>query len=490
MRVTLLRPLSRLVLDADVQVTAVQITEVLSGPAALDFEVAPELFTRRGEDGHPVLMELGTLVVLERAWGKPVAGLVDQIDPAGARPKVSAGGVSMHLTGCPYQGPARSYIQVDPLTVYRMLWEHAQAQPAGDLGVAITGASKSSGSLGTPDSTAYLTAKSWHTQTQGMLTREEWALDQAQSQITRTFESIFGLAGVNFIGKVVKSESAPTSSITKVAWLSTSAGMGSGVIFGYDTWKKKWVRSDAATEAHFAHQALLAALPAQKDRVTQAKDRVSAAKEALDKVADQAAAPYLVNWWTNMDMGTLGADLAAAGPFEYRETATWRSDQTLALALEVGAPRVGVRRQDLVFEIGANVVGEPAPILADPYTEVAAFGSGEGSAQLHSISAATPGIRARRVKVLTNKDDRTRERVQSRARTALAAATATAGRITFETLTVMDHPNARLSQFEVGDEIRVTGTLTDVGQVDTWLRILERSTGDDDTLVTLKTEEA
>ena len=53
------------------------------------------------------------------------------------------------------------------------------------------------------------------------------------------------------------------------------------------------------------------------------------------------------------------------GPLEFREKAGWVKDSQgsdrLDLQLEVGAPRVGVRRSELHLEIGHNVQCEPKP---------------------------------------------------------------------------------------------------------------------------------
>ena len=543
MRVTLLRPLSGLVLDRDVLVSAPSVTESISGPADITFTVPADYAASKGEDGYPMILKLGTMVVVERSWGPPVAGIVDDVLPQGQRTQVSAGGFSMLATGCPYLGPAKSYLSTDPLAIFRTIWNHVQSYPSAALGIQVTGATSSAGRLGRPPTKAYTDAFGRFAAAEALEQREARIVYGRTLFVAAQLKKTFTVAGMNFVGKIVKSKSAPTTDKAKVLW-AREAAKDEFYIYAWtakaekaqvkliaqleneyyaakekadkaeregasnvneliqkaddlkaewDAWKKSpgWVVSGPASIAYTQYREIVADLANAKTALKVAKEAKSTAKEALSKVSDQAPDPYLVNYWTNTDCGALLGDLAQAGPFEFREQSAWEdaSKVKLTRSLLVGAPRVGVRRDGLRFEIDVNVLGASlAPVHETVYTEVSQLGAGEGSKQLRASVSASAGPRIRRVLAESNTDDRTKTAVEARARAALARVEPKAAGISFDSVTVRDHPHAPLSSFEVGDEIRLIGPFPGLGRVDVWLRVLERTTDVDDKTLTLKTE--
>lgn len=113
----------------------------LSGPGSLRGTVAPDVGLLRAADGRLLLEEWGTMIYAEAngqiRWG----GIVVSSRFEGKSWIVEAAGVTTYPHGLPYTGKYTSE-GVDPADVVRHLWQHAQSQPDGNLGVTVTGTTK------------------------------------------------------------------------------------------------------------------------------------------------------------------------------------------------------------------------------------------------------------------------------------------------------------------------------------------------------------
>ncbi|MEV7684245.1 hypothetical protein AB0O64_37815, partial [Streptomyces sp. NPDC088341] len=88
---------------------------------------------------------------------------------------------------------------------------------------------------------------------------------------------------------------------------------------------------------------------------------------------------YAVVWWEATDCGSEIDNLAKETPFDYAEDHWWSGDE-IRHRLILGYPRLGRRRDDLLFEQGVNVTDVVAPTRdGDAYAnELVGLGSGEG----------------------------------------------------------------------------------------------------------------
>lgn len=182
--------------------------------------------------------------------------------------------------------------------------------------------------------------------------------------------------------------------------------------------------------------------------------------------------PYKLAWYLTDDCGSAMDALAEQTPFEYRERHTWvdGSYDEIEHRIELGYPSLGTRRHDVRFVIGENVSAAPAVEVdgEDYANQILALGAGEGRDMIRG-DAGRPDGRLRRVAVVTDKQRRTKREARSLAVKALAERQASL-RGAFATVTVRDHPHARIGSWTEGDEIRVQGKLGWV-DVDDWYRV-------------------
>ncbi|WGH21367.1 minor tail protein [Arthrobacter phage Emotion] len=216
---------------------------------------------------------------------------------------------------------------------------------------------------------------------------------------------------------------------------------------------------------------------AKKKARDDAKKALDAAKKVLDKAKDTRskfkdgeAKHYTLNWWETFDLGGEIDDLAANTPFDYVMDHAWRPDGTVSHFLRLGYPTLGRRRHDLRFMVGENVYTLPSVERdGDEYADtVVVLGAGEGRKMVRATASKAAG-RLRRVKVHEDKSVKTTAKAE---RLAASLLRLYGGEETITTVEVLDHPNAAIGTYDVGDEILVqhpTGWTDDLA---VWSRIL------------------
>src|SRR3954465_10440848 len=107
----------------NVPATGVSITDVLSGPPALDFEVTPEVARLQTADDLPLFKKWSTAVFAEEAGIIRGGGIVTDLGVNGGQLTVGCAGFSAYPHGMPYRS-SRFWVQVDPLDVFRHVWNH------------------------------------------------------------------------------------------------------------------------------------------------------------------------------------------------------------------------------------------------------------------------------------------------------------------------------------------------------------------------------
>ena len=142
----------------DLEVRSGGDTISLSAPSDIELTVDPRWHTELAEDGHPVLVKGGTLVVVDAGGGLRV-GLVDDLILEAEHLTVVAGGVSMISKDYPWEAPDRELLGVDPVDVFRDIWAQIQSHPRADLGIEVTGDTSSGGTAGRPGSAAWQAAR-------------------------------------------------------------------------------------------------------------------------------------------------------------------------------------------------------------------------------------------------------------------------------------------------------------------------------------------
>lgn len=179
--------------------------------------------------------------------------------------------------------------------------------------------------------------------------------------------------------------------------------------------------------------------------------------------------PYQLNWWEARDCGSELATLAEETPFDWVETHAW-SGESIVHRVTTGYPRHGRRRDDIAFVQGANI-DEPVTVDRDGSryaNAVTGIGKGEGQLSVRAPVAIRDG-RLRRPVTLVDKTAGTTARMA-----ALARAEMNRRRLlpTISSITVKQHPNARIGSWQLGDDVLVRAQLPWLGLTEIWCRIL------------------
>jgi hypothetical protein len=187
----------------------------------------------------------------------------------------------------------------------------------------------------------------------------------------------------------------------------------------------------------------------------------------------EEAKPYTLLWWDLVDMGSEIDTLAKATPFDYYEKPSWNADKTdVVQRIKLAYPRKGGKRLDLRFAQDENIIDVVAVKEgADTYASaVIIVGTGEGRDAVRGYAGERYQKRLRRVAASNQKNIKT-----TAAANALAINELLSRRgkmLEFSEITVdANHPNAKIGEYETGDDIYVQVNLPWVGDLGIWHRI-------------------
>lgn len=204
---------------------------------------------------------------------------------------------------------------------------------------------------------------------------------------------------------------------------------------------------------------------------TKSRVRIGAeANPTFTKTGGRSDGPYTLNWWSTDNLLQEFEALATETPFDYRETHKWEGER-VKHSLDLGAPTLGGRRDDLRFVVGENVLDQPRLSWGeDEYaSEVIVMGAGEGRDMIRGIAQQQKRTRLRRPKVVKDSSIRSGKRATALAEQELRKST---GDADFEEITVRNHPNAPLGSWQMGDEILVQTEGDWHGAIAVWVRVL------------------
>jgi hypothetical protein len=201
------------------------------------------------------------------------------------------------------------------------------------------------------------------------------------------------------------------------------------------------------------------------------------------------ANPKVLQWWENVDCGGEIDNLAKQAGFDYAEVHTYTNEARTSVShrMQIGYPRLGRKRSDLRFAEGENIIGPPIAVGIDGdafANEVIGIGRGEGAAMVHNNFALVDG-RLRRPKIVTDKTA-DQARLDS---ISLAELNKRLDVVDVTQVTIRDHPNARLSAIDPGDDVLVQASLPWIGKFRLWVRVLAITEADaDETVAVLSTQ--
>jgi len=125
------------VLDMELPLEDVSVEDVLSGHNSISAKIEPTYARLLGPDGKPLLREWSTAIYAESDGDIRGGGILTSSGFDGPTWSLEATGFTGYGVDMPYTGSGYKGIKVDPIDVMRVIWNHIQAQPGGDIGLEI-----------------------------------------------------------------------------------------------------------------------------------------------------------------------------------------------------------------------------------------------------------------------------------------------------------------------------------------------------------------
>lgn len=437
------RAVTKEFLHWDVPIEIDSVEWELSGPGSLSGTVSPDVGGLRADDGRLLLEEWGTLLYAEAdgqiRWG----GIVIQSTFAGENWSIEAAGFGTYPHSVIYEGEF-SQIGVDPAAAFRLIWEHVQSFPDSDLGVSVVG-DVTPVRLGTdavPGWTEVFLDGVWQKKDAVPAARivpdatANLAASMTLSDASLTVDAADAFAQVTppFLVSIGK-EDVLVQSVSGATLGGLVRGQNGTAATGHNT----------GTSVTF----------------TGTKTR---------EVSELDAEPYELLWWESTNCGAELDDLTKVAPFDWSESHRWSADrEDVVHEVQIGYPRLGRRRDDLVFVQGDNVTNVVSvESNGDEFANtLLGLGAGEGRAMLRRSTGLRDG-RLRRVATFSDKAINDPARLDALIADELNARKA-ALRIT--SVDVMEHPNAPIGSWQIGDDVLIRAELPWLGEIEMWVRI-------------------
>lgn len=424
-----------------------------SGAGSLKGKIAPEYGTLKASDGKPLLDEWSTAIYAEKdgmiEWGGIV---IHSKHPGnGGAWEIEAAGFSTILHGLIYNTVHEFSMGVDPLTVVRHLWSYAQSHPRNQqLDMVVTGDTDSGVELGDEALPAYnevFLDNAWKRKSDVPSSQiDPRCSAPLYSKITSDAQSLrlkrldrFDEIALPF-DVTVGTETIRVHGRDGLRLTGLERGMGDSTISGH--------YAGTAVTYRGTPERIVLAVP-QK--------------------------PYTLSVYESHDCGRVLDELAATTPFDYVERHRWAGDEIIH-EFELTAPRTGQQRDDLVFIQGDNITKVvEVDRDGDEYAnEVLGLGKGQGEdalrADIDSEDLEVPDDgRLWRTRLSPDKAETSAKALKSRLTRELKARLGIDNLV--ESITVVDHPNAPIGSWEVGDDIFIQATLPWLGDIGIWCRI-------------------
>jgi hypothetical protein len=120
------------IIDPDLPLKDVTITDVLSGDNELEATIDPVYKRLMAEDGRPLMDEWGTGIFAEHQGNVIGGGIFLDSDFDGPSWSLSCAGYTSYLADLPYTAE-KHFEETDVAEIFRHIWAHVQAQPDGNL---------------------------------------------------------------------------------------------------------------------------------------------------------------------------------------------------------------------------------------------------------------------------------------------------------------------------------------------------------------------
>lgn len=123
------------IVETELPITISSIDRNLSAPSAMSGTITNAI-RRLKNAGRPVFEPRNTVILAEASGFIRGLGIYQRPTFTGANWALTTTGLGGYPMGQPYLGE-QSYVEADPLDIYREIWANLQSQPRGNLGVTI-----------------------------------------------------------------------------------------------------------------------------------------------------------------------------------------------------------------------------------------------------------------------------------------------------------------------------------------------------------------
>lgn len=475
-RVILFRPLTGELLHPDVEWETGSDTQRLNEPGSIDFTLPISWQNELDSHSRPILGERATLVAVGTGGGRNnmqvrQVGLLDDLLPVGTKLHVSAGGLSMQpAQSGPWEGHQGVYESMDVMTLFRRLFEQAQNYANADVGLQVIGDSRTGTPLGDPGSARWRNADRRLAELTREMDRWEARVVARERELAQREERVFRASGLKRVGQIHVTDDGsnppddPGYKADSTVWVRVDNKRA------YRWQSGKWVARTIEQNQYVAAWLAYRNQPGiAKDEVARLKYLAEPHQQVLEEHEDEARETYGLFFWQNHDLQPVMEELMEMGPIEYRETSTWQGER---LVPQIEArKKIGVRRDNILLELGVNVLDYPPLDRGETYTGVTVFGAGEGSETLSAQRSWQVRDAVRNIKVEVDKEAHTKSLTRAAAAKLERELKKAAG-LGFTNLVVHHGEACPKGSFQVGDEIPVTGVLADETPRTEWVRVL------------------
>ena len=179
--------------------------------------------------------------------------------------------------------------------------------------------------------------------------------------------------------------------------------------------------------------------------------------------------PYILAWHQTSNLLEEFNNLSKITPFDYAERHGWVNNK-IGHYLDFAHPMMGRRKPNLRFVPGENIIDAPKVYhQGDLYaSEILVLGAGEGKTKIHAFANQSRRGRLRRVSILNQPSVGREPTARALAQNEIKYRT---GLPNVSDFTMIDHPNAPIGSFGVGDTIFVQSGSDWYDGADTWVRI-------------------
>ena len=484
MRVSVINPRTGEALDWDSPAQEVTFTRALSLASMIEVTYPAWYNARTDEQGHPVILKGGSILVIEEDSGRLTVGLIAE-DSLADDLRVSALGLSTLAQDTPWTREAQAWKGYDALRAFRFIWNHIitgckvpYLQVTGDLDAGVD--------VGRDGTATWKRVNGQIEDAKKFLTQRDNKVEYWEKIAAQKALKLAKAGGRKSVGTVTVSNQGPTSEDARNHGMHIRLGKDSkpepvhaAVVEAVYYWNwegvatGQWTRKDsagvktAAKEWMGANGSLENTKASYKNYETRVKELEDWLKEHYP---DSGPEPYELNWWSTRDLSKNLEEIREVGGFDWHETAEYDDQDRLVSAIHA-VKKMG-HELPYLFELGVNIHSHPEMHRGEVATDVTVMGAGEGETTLAADRAWSHPRLVRLTRTVSEKDLGTQQLVAKAADRELAKAKAGL-EWQFLNLVITDTPAAPLDQIDLGDVITITGRLSDGSDLQRRVRIRE-----------------